>query len=311
MREKHVRPVRRYSKPSIPKRDEVDLEPRLLRAVPKRWQGNQVVISALTAALALGSVSQTSAGKLKPSRVAPIFEHGGGHASFGGLGQMPVFLSEDEARKVIAEEARKAGIRFLADGAPKVQISVATYRLRSKPIPHDDGTTEYRWAAEPNPQKSTLEVQLDGADGKKHVNYEYVSYADYREWEARNWNLDEAGNMSTAYGVDLPTTALVLANGLLGAKIEGVWAVFYDPFVSRRNAKAEVSDLIEEYLYDPYAGWNDITDWGAYEKPRNARLNHWEVKMRKQEAISQQLAREELRKQVRDFVRWLKAQGVI
>lgn len=54
MKELKVRAVRHYPDPKYPSKEEARLDPSLLRAVPRRWAGKGAVCAALSATLALG-----------------------------------------------------------------------------------------------------------------------------------------------------------------------------------------------------------------------------------------------------------------
>src|SRR5450759_3640970 len=105
-----IEPIREYMGPRLPTREIVDENPELLRLLPKRWQTNSTVVAALTACLVMTSCRNGQAAST-PTKVAPVFEHGKGVGSFGCIAvNPPIFLSEDEARQVIVEEAKRAGI---------------------------------------------------------------------------------------------------------------------------------------------------------------------------------------------------------
>ena len=90
----------------------------------------------------------------------------------------------------------------------------------------------------------------------------------------------------TAGGYDLIGTAKGLRDGIAKAKPGGAYGVFYDPTV----------------------GWNDAS---AKAGPLDYKTSDSQARIAKIHAAASQLAREELRKQVQDFILWLKAQGVI
>lgn len=68
-------------------------------------------------------------------------------------------------------------------------------------------------------------LQLDGADIKRNISYEYVSQQDYRNWE----NPKEV--MITVSEFDVIGTARILRDGLAQTKPRGAYAIFYDPLV--------------------------------------------------------------------------------
>jgi hypothetical protein len=108
-----VKPIKHYAGPNIPTSQILEEHPELLHLVPRRWHGNPTVIAALAGVCVLVSGCRQSAAKPAASRVAPLFQHGDGRGSFGCRAvNPPVFLSESEARQVIMDEAKRAGINF-------------------------------------------------------------------------------------------------------------------------------------------------------------------------------------------------------
>jgi len=69
-----------------------------------------------------------------PSKVAPIFEHGKGRGVFGGEVAPPRFLTEEEARNVIVDEAKKAGVTFVAGGPvlPNISVPITSRQTRDE-----------------------------------------------------------------------------------------------------------------------------------------------------------------------------------
>jgi hypothetical protein len=268
-----VHPVRRYRKPGFPTRVILNIHPELLRLVPKRWRGNPVVLTALATVCIILTTARGdwARGAAAASKVAPIFEHGEGRGATGCQAiNPPVFLSEAEARQVIAEEAKKAGLSFAANAKrlQGVQVPVTdTQSSLREPSPGHPGGK-----AAPRPGTRRRSLVLDGFDSRRKVGYEFVSASDYDAWE-------EPHKMrSTVSLYEVRGAAATLQEGLTTAKPEGTYAVFYDPAA-------------------------------RYEDP--AEKQPWRVPWERRAQEANKTAREELRKQVRDFLAWLKAQGVI
>jgi hypothetical protein len=247
-----------------PTREILNTHPELLRRLPNRWQGNGVLLSAV---VATGAIVTTRWSPLfaadtpvSASRVAPIFEHGDGRGSFGcDAVAPPVFLAEDEARQVIVEEMKTAGVTMTPDGEtlPEVALPVTLFHIEREP------TTKVG------------PLVLDGIDAQRRMGYEYVSEADYLSWQATD---AEHGLIET---YDYIGAAKTLRSSIEAAKPSGAYGVFYDPMpnyfaveerMTRETAEGQTTNYIR-------AG-ND-------------------------------LAREELRAQVKDFIAWLKTEGVI
>ncbi|MDO8586680.1 MAG: hypothetical protein Q7T82_06525 [Armatimonadota bacterium] len=264
-----VSSLKSYLEPSYPARSVLDEHPELLELVPVRWRANPIVIGALTGLCLMMSAYRShaaSAGAPPASRVAPVFQHGNGRASYGCVAvAAPVFLSEDEARQVIEDEARKAGISFTRDCKTltiKANAQRTAYFMESEA----DGRGR-RVSIRPSTSTTerTINLTLDGTSKKANISYEFVSDADFDTWRLVSSNI-----ISTVSVRDYAKTAELLRDGLEKAKPQGAYGVFYDPV-----------------FYDT---GNRGTNNPRAPKPTSA---------------------DELRKQVQDFVEWLKAQGVI
>jgi hypothetical protein len=257
-----ISPVRRYSSPRYPTRQEVHLDPAVLRALPERWMAKPAVCLALTLTLSTGlcgcaaGKSADTSGTTVPGLAIPIFEHGNGTGGYGCVAiTPPVYLSEDEAAQIIREEAATRGVSFTEtksiDG-----VFPATYFYSQG----TEGTATW-----------TGTLELDGFDADLGIGFEFISKDDITAWETHetqwiSW---------TSY--DMKGTAGRLA------KVVRNTAVFYDP-----GAEAGSMGTI------PNGGQE------AYQKAIDEYV-----------ATQTALARENLRDQVRDFLDWLAAQGII
>lgn len=273
-----VTPVKHYSEPSFPTRSILDERPELLRLVPKRWQRNPVVLAALTGlcALALGTRALADDTVFRPGvKVAPIFEHGEGQGGFGCIAvNPPVFLSEDEARKVILEEAKRNGINFKADSLTLDSLPVPItdrYEFMERDMPKASGRP-FHWQV----------FRLDGTDAARSISFEYVSNEDFESWERR-----PETTSCTASEYDIKGAAVALQKNFVAFASKGNYVVFYDPCIGYQDAKKAPGFKIDYKAKDMTA---------EYEKLR------WKAR---------ELSSDLLRKQVRDFIKWLKTEGVI
>lgn len=243
----NLQPVKRYNAPTYPTRNGMDTNPELLRAVPRRWAGNAAVLTLL-AGIGLLAIPGGLRAADKPAespvvaRVAPLFPQRARlpfsveRGMLRGDAMVTAFLSEEEARTIIAEEAKKAGISF----TPDAQV------IKDVPMPAMQKGEDGNFVA----GTTKLSLSLDGTDPKKQISYEYVSPADITEWQKNGIPADAT--------FDEEPVAQALHDGLTQGIPAGTYAVFYDPM----NFSAEKS-------------------------------------------------REQLRQQVKDFITWLKTQGVI
>ena len=278
-----VAPIKNYNGASFPTRRIIDEHPELLKLVPKRWQTNPAVLTALAGLCVMMADCRQSAGAETTSRVAPIFQHGDGRGGFGCRAiNPPVLLSEDEAREVVVQEGKRAGVSFQPDAAtlPSVAMPLTT----RWPFRADlDKNDKY------HPRKRThrLSVKLDGTDPKRHISYEVVTRTDFDAWETKDLS---KLRMCSAWGVDIVDAATEFRNGLIKARPKGVYGVFYDPCVGRRDAEKRYDVHLPKY------GTPNVD---------------WKAEYAKMDNKAKDLARELLRAQVRDFIKWLKAEGVI
>ncbi|MEN6370596.1 MAG: hypothetical protein ABFD64_01150 [Armatimonadota bacterium] len=284
-----VSPVKSYIEPKYPTSRILEEHPELLKLVPKRWQRNAVVLTALAGVcfLSTGLKAQTDAKSSKQAvpdkkpaaskaMIAPIFKHGDGFGAFGCIAvNPPVFLSEEEARQVIVEEAKRAGIIFKADGREVRNIKMEVVDTETL----DDS---YR----PKPKPKNLNLVLDGYDQKHNISYEYLSESDHKAW-----NLDTS--CGTVIDYDMKGNAVNLVSALAAAKPAGTFAVFYDPCMGRVEVKQQLNGKSDKEI-DPW----DFSNEGP---------EFWKTV----DVKAKDLAREALRNQVKDFISWLKAEGVI
>ena len=180
----HLEPVRRYRKPRFPTGSALDAHADLRHLVPRRWRGNRIVVAALAAGcgVALGGcrASMALAGGGASAKVAPIFEHGAGFGAWAGRTATSTgFITEGEAYRVIAEEARAAGISFKARALvlPEVRMPLTDNEAREHRV---DGEWRPR-----EPQKTDVRpLELDGTDPERRISFEYVSHDDFEAWKA-------------------------------------------------------------------------------------------------------------------------------
>ncbi len=272
-----VEPLHRYAGPQLPTHDVVEQHPELLRLLPRRWQANSTVVAALSACLAMSVCSSSDAAD-RVTNVAPIFAHGRGYGSFGCVAvNPPIFLSESEARQVIIEEARRAGIRFSPTSRVLKNITMPTNVTVASVDDGKGGVTN-----EPRYGTQVVDVQVDGVEQTRNIAFEYVSEQDLKDLKTgtTTWG------MVTSH--DTLGTAKALVEGINKTKPGGTYGVFYDPAIGWSDARKTIDMKPEDFLKGDSQARSDMVD-----------------------AAANRLAKEELRKQVQDFIKWLKAQGVV
>jgi hypothetical protein len=299
-----LKAVSQYKEPGYPVQEYLMEHPELLRLVPKRWRGNATVLATLGMAAMLISSSRFSYGEQKTvhhdEKVAPVFIHGAGRSGFGCVAvSPPIFLSEDEALQVINQEAMKAGLDFIKMPEGRRETTV-----------HGSKT-----------------VHLDAYDFEHRIAIEFVEDKETGDWDARH-------EMGTAGYTDTKEAAENVRSHLLKSNATPITGIFYDPECSffdeydsfwRDSTKMEqfklyqrehpnldndraksqfIVEAIQQIDKDTQASDNPMAiEWRHYlnEHP-NAIYRKEKYKFR-----SEYL----LRLQVRDFMEWLKAQGII
>ena len=300
----NIEPIKKYNIPKYPEKSEIIRNPAMLKAIPERWKDNISIGVALSSIIALtltgcgssqagtngtstdnGNVSSNTVSSIQAA-VAPIFEHGGGRGSFGCVSVVaPSFLSEHEALQVIKEEALKYGINFenLKYGdSPKKGINelenvdIPETKLYFAPKSDDQGSLIKNNNFIDSTKKGNL--TLDGYDADKKIGFEFISVDDYKKW---------AGNekvWSSIETYDVKNTAKLLQKGISNKNGDSNIGIFYDPMP----------------LDEVFISADEIA------KKEGKSVDYHEISKKVIE-----MADEQLRLQVRDFLEWLKAQGVI
>lgn len=210
-------PLRVFAVPRYPTKLQALSSPELLQeALPAGWKRSEALSAvagvALLAQAACGSLGD-EVGFARTSLVAPVSQHGEGVAGVGCVViSPPVFLSEEEALKVIREEAARRGLELTAPRSPVLGSSVVVSRGVD-----DDGKVE----SEP--------FVPDLADLRRHVAVEYVGRDDA---DRHGVERQEDGSVvvSSAWGIETRRSARELATLVNRTGTTGVWfGAFYDP----------------------------------------------------------------------------------
>ena len=175
---------------------------------------------------------------------------------------------------MIRDEAKKAGLEFTPDAL--------TIKNASVPVTEPYWCPREDESKRPPASQNALQRQdlvLSGFDKKHNVAFEFVSQREFNAWETKHPEC-----ISSVSDYDMKGTAESLRTGLQ-AETGLPWiGVFYEPAAST----SEPSRL-----------------------SKNATEDNWKAAWDKHEKAARKIGEEELRKQVDDFIRWLKAQGVI
>ncbi|XHR29922.1 MAG: hypothetical protein ACFUZC_05075 [Chthoniobacteraceae bacterium] len=313
-------PIKSYRDPAYPTNAILTQHPEFLRVLPRRWHNNALVLGSLAGIIALMEQSPALAEDKPAQRVAPIFVHGEGRAAFGGDGPFPpALLTEGEARVVIEEEAKKAGIDLTTRGyklnniklpvtynytlssaqrAQLVQVVKDVENENKTRMPGSSTITSTRAGdvlaeEDKKPLTTQGDLELDGWNEKLQIGYEFVSDEDFVAWQNKDLR-----SMSTVSTHDYLGTARTLQTGIGKTNTKAIVAVFYQPAANKKKAVIP-PDLPKNY--------NELSEDG---KKAAQAACHKEY-LKGLTTAAEKATADELRNQVKDFLAWLKAQGVI
>jgi len=113
--------------------------------------------------------------------VAPLFVHGDGIGGTGCVAvSPPVFLTEDEALHVIAGEARHAGLLFEANARPAVALDITA--LSQWPPVSSEARPEGAASHSIPAPTTTVRFTADLADRSRGISVEFISREDAYSW---------------------------------------------------------------------------------------------------------------------------------
>lgn len=214
-----ITPVTAYLAPTYPTRGQLGADPEVLRRVPRRWRGQAVVLAVLAGAgvvtLAAGTAQAVEKAKIV-ARLAPLFPLGIERPRLAGDVAVPTLLTEEEARVIVLEEAKKAGISFAPDA-----LAVEKVRI---------GKDGNRYANE----FQQIDLTLDGTDAKRKIHYEIVTEADLAQWR---------GTKEKTFCLNTLDAATTLREGLSQKLPEGTTVLFHDDG-SRETLRKQVQEFI-------------------------------------------------------------------
>ncbi|MGD8452546.1 MAG: hypothetical protein PVJ57_12065 [Phycisphaerae bacterium] len=287
-----MRPIRRSSWPAYPTALQVRARPGLRRRhQPAAGRANRelAVAAGLLASAQLAGCDRSAAtprsatlGPEAPAVVAPLFLHGKGRGAEGCVVMTPpTFLSEEEARQIISEELARSGIEATQEDVEFAEVRVPRRYIRYS-------CDEDRSNLQRNIVESVEEAQVlsvDFVDVEHQVAVEFVSFDDF-------------------HGV--------------GGPIDGSTLVVYDLRETASYLRSQVeSTTTGTYIgifYDPATDPSQFTRWAELDGPPSV-TTALKRTFQRHDDEREQLAAEEaerlLRQQVRDFIEWLKGQGVI
>jgi hypothetical protein len=292
-----VQRIKGYSNPSYPDMEASLRRPCLLLALPERWKRNATVCSVLAATSAMllaacASQPGPAAAGTSPRQTGIPLASLQPTASYTPL-PTPSPTPSPQTQKGIAVPLFEHGVGRGGFGCVSVAPPAFLSEDEAFEIIHDEASKaglliEQKGVSLDNIdlpitslypdetkqhgyQKGTL--ALDGINAEKKIAYEYVSTDDIELW------LGKSGMASSVSDYDFIDTAKDLSASVNQYDSGMVVAVFYDP----------------GYKYDDSIS-RIVTESGTEEIA--------EQKLK-------ELVKVDLRAQVRDFIAWLKAQGII
>jgi hypothetical protein len=233
-----IKSVNNTQQPNYPTIELFVEHPELLsRNIPNKWLKNQFVATSL-AAFMLSSCGKSTAAKIEKietvdtlkansptstpqtqkkkakknlvTNVAPVFAHGEGRGSVGCIVfSPPVFISEDEAMKIILDKLKAEGYNFSRENCPTIPLEVL-------PI-----ANECR-AKEGAPKGNVkIELKMEAYNENSNWSIQFIARNDYEKLKNDNC-------FSSATSYDLKRAAEVINQELKKQKETNV-VVFYDP----------------------------------------------------------------------------------
>lgn len=278
-----VKAVRKYAVPSYPPKEEILRNPQLLKALPERWKSSMAAGIALSSLMLLtltacgskfqeGKPGTTVSGANNPSTSYNQGTVQGPHVS-------PVFIHGNGRGGFgcvsVAPPAflsEEEAFQIIREEAEKLGVKLEKGGPELVDVQIPVTNLYPSGESSPDTLPSTSgKIELDGFASDRKIGYEFISVEDVKGWHKQ-------GNVfSSVESYDFLGAARTLHTGLEAKKPDAAVGVFYDP----------ASMLSEKELFDEKLSMEDKG-----------------IKLK-------ELAEEELRLQVRDFLDWLKGQGVI
>ena len=286
-------PLPNYKSPSYPTNEPIQLHPELLKTVPRRWARNPVVLTALSLVLSAGlTACGTASDSILPdSNSAPAASDASGVSNSSSSGNSTISAaSAEDSTENSASDPATLDIPIFAHGtgrgsygcesvAPPVFLSEeeAMQVIEEECAAQGIDLTGQKTISGTFPATSTLPEAISGSDSDQTYT----------------------GNLSLdGYSEDLGIgVEFVSTDDILDWKTDTGMAATVEEFDLKGTAQclADCTDNVAVF-YDPTADdYREFT--GSNEESY--------VESSKEQSL------EELRAQVRDFLQWLKAQGVI
>ncbi len=288
-----IEPVKRYPGPKYPTKVEVTLDPSVLRSLPRRWSAKPAVCAALLLTLTTGLYSCGSGDEGSGTEDgSSVVSEPLNQPSTTGTGDTTTTKSGNNNSPGLSipffEHGNGRGSYGCVSVAPPVFLSEdeAAQVIREEVAKagvsfSDSKSIEGKFPAtnlygDESMKDATWDgtLKLDGYDRTLGIGFEFISQQDVEDWQ-KNGNM-----MSSVSTYEMKDTAKRLSDSVKDV------AVFYDPGMDWTNIKFDYNSYSKNY-----------SDYQAY-------INEFTAAQKAQML-------ENLRAQVRDFLAWLAAEGII
>lgn len=193
-----------YNTPNYPRIEVVFSKPDiLLKNMPKSWQGNKLIVAAMITFSIAACKSQTDVKlnkvkieqiqkdiaskeesvqtKQNSNKIAPIFVHGEGVGASGCVMiAPPVYLSEEEALKIILGELKKEGFSF------KDKYSGDPIKIERKKVLYKNDKNITKWEDRYTDTTEIKNMKPDVFSKELNMIIEFVSFDDFKDFGDEN-----------------------------------------------------------------------------------------------------------------------------
>ena len=276
-------PVKNYPSPKYPIYADIISHPELLQKhLPPIWKKTARIASLAAFFLSLNGCEAD----LPNTITAPVFEHGSGT---GGIGCMmiapPVFLSEEEALQLIKDQLSANGIYASMSKVPIKGVVVSKKKYGTKRVE----------VSSPNPYK------CDIYDPTRELSIEFVSKEEYFQLGGEketdiSWQNFKFKELAKQISTN------VKENGK-----KGYFGIFYEPgaILSPELTKPIQRERQKQFDAARRKGMEELA------KQSHEINQRYDDEIQNLTTIEKEKSKQMLREQVKDFLDWLTAQGVI
>lgn len=271
----NIIPVKKYKDPKYPTKKMALINPELLEALPDRWKSNTYVGIAFSALLMVTLSACETKDTNQPNTNTQAKEAKIAPVFEHGKGRGSFGCDSVAPPSFLSEEE---AFQVIQEEANKYGINFKKEALLLSGVSVPE--TKFYLNSEANSKDGgainstrTGSLKLDGFDEEKKIAFEYISRNDYEEWQVNQ------SVRSSVDDYDFLSTAKLLQKGLKNKNQDASIGVFYNPM--ERLSDEQIKEI------------RDTNNWQAAE-----------IKVK-------EMAEEQLRMQVKDFLEWLKAQGIM